>query len=164
MPASRFAFLGNNEIHVQECRWDFIASCWVMSLDSAVGTVIHDFGGAEDPRALQPCDKHCTTTPGSETCSVLLHVAVLQGQASLFCRIEVFAISLSGFLLEVTPRTAERNTFLHGMSAIDFGCCIIFLSHRSCCSHKNISWGRMGLSGRTIYSLSCGAKDSYDLS
>lgn len=41
------------------------------------GTVIHNFGGAEDPRALQPCDKHCTTTPGSETCSVLLHVAVL---------------------------------------------------------------------------------------
>ena len=46
-----FTFLGNNEINVQECRGDSIASCWVMLLDSALETVIHDFGagGAEDP-------------------------------------------------------------------------------------------------------------------
>lgn len=36
----RFAFLGNNEIHVQECRGDYTASCWV----TVLWRVIHDFG------------------------------------------------------------------------------------------------------------------------
>lgn len=32
-------------------------------------------------------DKHCTATLGSENCFILLHVALLQGQVSLFFRI-----------------------------------------------------------------------------
>lgn len=84
-----FAFLGNNEIHVQECRGDFITSCSVMLLDSDVDTVIHDLGAgeAEAPQALCPSEEHCTATLGTEACSILVHVVLLQGQVSLLFRI-----------------------------------------------------------------------------
>lgn len=50
-----FTLLGNDEIHAQDSRGDFIARCWVMLLESAADTVIHDFGAG----AGQKLPEHC---------------------------------------------------------------------------------------------------------